>query len=203
MNRGRGFTLLELVVAIAVFAVMALAAYQGLDSVLLTRAHVAEAGDRLGELQMGMFRIERDLEQATSRPVRDDHGQGEAALVAAPGGRIALAFTRDGWENPLAQPRAGLQRVAYRLEDGTLFRTHWVRLDRGTHLPPRDTALVGGVRGLEIRLLAASGNWETHWPPPGDTPDENIALLPRAIELTLDLVDLGPVTRLLLLAENP
>ncbi|HHW78224.1 MAG TPA: type II secretion system minor pseudopilin GspJ [Xanthomonadaceae bacterium] len=195
----RGFTLLELLVALAVFAIMATAAYSGLRNVLFTRAAVEEQSRRLAAVQLAVFRLEQDIEQAVPRGIRDEYGEPQAALL---GGELAddrLTLTRAGWDNPLGQPRATLQRVAYRLRDGRLWRLHWGVLDRGGLLEPRETLLLERVREFRVRFLDRD-DWRDDWPPPAS--DEAGAkkdpdALPRAVEIGLTLEDWGEITRLL------
>lgn len=195
----RGFTLLELLVALAVFAIMATAAYSGLRNVLFTRAAVEEQSRRLAAVQLAVFRLEQDVEQAVPRGIRDEYGEPQAALL---GGELAddrLTLTRAGWDNPLGQPRATLQRVAYRLRDGRLWRLHWGVLDRGGLLEPRETLLLERVREFRVRFLDRD-DWRDDWPPPAS--DEAGAkkdpdALPRAVEIGLTLEDWGEITRLL------
>ena len=195
----RGFTLLELLVALAVFAIMATAAYSGLRNVLFTRAAVEEQSRRLAAVQLAVFRLGQDIEQAVPRGIRDEYGEPQAALL---GGELAddrLTLTRAGWDNPLGQPRATLQRVAYRLRDGRLWRLHWGVLDRGGLLEPRETLLLERVREFRVRFLDRD-DWRDDWPPPAS--DEAGAkkdpdALPRAVEIGLTLEDWGEITRLL------
>lgn len=201
----RGFTLLELLVALAVFAIMATAAYSGLRSVLFTRAAVEQENRRLAAVQLAVFRLEQDIEQTLSRGIRDEYGEPQPALR---GGELlseALILTRTGWDNPLGQPRANLQRVAYQLREGQLWRLHWNVLDRGGPMKPRELLLLDQVREFRVRFLDQSDAWRNDWPPPVSSavddsrpPDPNT--LPRAVEITLTLEDWGALTRLLPLA---
>ncbi len=102
----RGFTLLELLVALAVFAIMATAAYSGLRSVLFTRAAVEEQNRRLADVQLAVFRLAQDIEQATPRGIRDEYGDPEPALRGGDLLDDVLILTRTGWDNPLGQSRA-------------------------------------------------------------------------------------------------
>lgn len=197
----RGFTLLELLVALAVFAIMATAAYSGLSNVLLTRAAVEQQNRRLAAVQLAVFRLEQDIQQAVPRGIRDEYGDPQPALR---GGALldeALILTRAGWDNPLGQPRATLQRVAYRLREGRLWRLHWDALDRGGAHGPRETLLIDQVREFRARFLDQDETWRADWPPPADaTADDrppNLNRLPRAVEITLTLEDWGAITRLL------
>ena len=196
----RGFTLLELLVALAVFSIMAIAAYSGLRNVLYTRAAVEEQNRRLAAVQLAVYRLEQDIEQATPRGIRDEYGEPQGALL---GGKLTddrLILTRTGWDNPLGQPRANLQRVAYRLRDGRLWRLHWLVLDRGGLNEPRETLLLDRVRDFKARFLDQD-DWRDDWPPSASSSDDDRKpdpdRLPRAVEISLTLEDWGEITRLL------
>ena len=195
----RGFTLLELLVALAVFSIMAVAAYSGLRNVLYTRAAVEEQNQRLAAVQLAVYRLEQDIEQATPRGIRDEYGEPQGALL---GGKLTddrLTLTRAGWDNPLGQPRASLQRVAYRLRDGRLWRLHWPVLDRGGLIEPRETLLLERVRDFKVQFLDQD-DWRDDWPPPSSSTDDRKPdpdRLPRAVEIRLTLEDWGEITRLL------
>jgi len=75
-----GFTLLELLVALAVFAIMAAAAYSGLRSVLFTHATLEQENRRLAAVQLTVFRFEQDIEQIVSRGIRDEYGESHPRL---------------------------------------------------------------------------------------------------------------------------
>lgn len=194
MKRGcaraaRGFTLLELVVVIAIFAVFSLMAYGGLDSVLQTRRQVELAQERLAQLQKAYLRLRNDLQQVSLRPARDGFGDVQPALRATDGGYLEL--TRGGWRNPLYLPRPGLERVAYRYEDGELIRMSWRVLDLAQDSKPVEIALLDGVEEVRWRYLDASREWRSRWPM--ESPDAQPAAMPPplAIELTLRTEDLG------------
>lgn len=195
----RGFTLLELIVALAVFAIMATAAYSGLRNVLFTRAAVETQSRRLAAVQLAIYRLEQDIEQMTPRGIRDAYGEFQAAVMGGELLEDRLTLTRAGWDNPLGQTRASIQRVAYRLQDGRLWRLHWDVLDRGSALQPRETLLLERVREFQVRFLA-DNDWRDDWPPPADDEagiKKNLMALPRAVEISLTLEDWGEITRLL------
>ncbi|MCW5820852.1 MAG: type II secretion system minor pseudopilin GspJ [Trueperaceae bacterium] len=202
----RGFTLLELLVALAVFAIMAIAAYGGLRNVLFTRAAVEEQSRRLAAVQLAVYRMEQDVEQTLARGIRDEYGDPQPALRGGALASDALTLTRAGWDNPLGQSRATLQRVAYRLREGRLWRLHWQVLDRGGLIEPRETLLLDRVQELKVRFLDADDAWQDDWPPPaaasddGETGRRGSVVLPRAVEVSLTLEDWGEITRLFPLA---
>ncbi|MDS4071374.1 MAG: type II secretion system minor pseudopilin GspJ [Candidatus Competibacter sp.] len=195
----RGFTLLELLVALAVFAILAAAAYGGLRNVLFTRAAVEAENRRLAAAQLTFHRLEQDIEQTVPRGIRDEYGTPQPALSGGALASEALTLTRAGWDNPLDQPRANLQRVAYRLRDGRLWRLHWDVLDRGGPIEPREIVLLDRVRELRVRFLDPDDAWRNDWPPPASDEDrkQQPDPLPRAVEISLTLEDWGEITRLL------
>jgi general secretion pathway protein J len=197
-----GFTLLELLVALAIFSVIGIAAYSGLQSVLTTRAGVEQQARRLTQLQLAMHFLQRDIEQIVARPVRDEFGQLRHALQGSDSDDPLLLFTRNGWDNPLRRQRAGLQRMSYRLSDDALLRGHWQRLDRAAGDTLRETVLLDQISAIRLRFLDQGNRWQRRWPP-ADQDDPATTPLPRAVEISLELSDWGAITRLLRLVDTP
>lgn len=193
----RGFTLLEVLVAMAIFAVISVLAYGGLVVVLDQRALAEEQTDAWREMQLTMQLLGRDLKQLHPRPVRDEIGDRfEPAFQSRPGSSYALEFTRGGWTNPSGLPRSTLQRVAYRVEDGALLRIYWPVLDRTLNTEPVVTRLIEDIDSLELRMLDTQGGWHTQWPPPGLAGDGALHTLPRAVEVAVESPRFGRVWRL-------
>lgn len=190
-----GFTLLELLVAMAVFAVLAVMAYQGLNAVLTNREAVERQADRLRELQTAWLVIGRDIQQAAPRPVRDELGGELASLKGGEGFIPLLEFSRAGYRNPAGLQRSTLERVAYELKLNELSRWRWRVLDRAQDSRPVERVLLTGVRGVALRFLDESREWQATWPPPNREAAE-VTRSPRAVEVTLELEDWGRITRL-------
>ena len=199
MRLGAGFTLIELLVALVIFSIIAIAAYGGLNSVLIQRERVLQSLDRTTALQKAYVRLRNDLQQLRARPARDGFGEPQPALQVQADG--AVEFTRSGWRNPLGQPRSGLERVAYRLDgDGRLIRASWRVLDRAQDSAVSEAVVLDQVEEIRWRFLE-NAEWLDRWPGPSATGAPALEAVPRAVELLLVLKDGGEV-RLLFSATN-
>lgn len=198
MKRGRvaGFTLVEVLVAVFIFALLMLAAYGSVNALLRTRDGLAEQNGRLRELQFAIGLIERDLRSAIARPVREGYGEREPALVGA---RDAIAFTHAGVANPLGLERARIERVGYARREATLSRAAFAVLDRTPNSAPATRELLSRVRAVSFRYFDGE-QWREQWPPANTQPTPMHAL-PRAVEVSIDSEDLGRILRLVELPE--
>jgi general secretion pathway protein J len=190
----RGFSLIELLVALAVFAALAAAAYGGLAQIAATRGALAMQQDRFAQVVRAVSMLERDLRQAISRPVR---GNGSGAwLPALEGAGDHIELTRVGFANPLAEPRSNLERVAYAVDAQNLMRGRYAALDRAPGGTPTATNLLDGAQMLSFRYLGSDGAWRSTWPPSEAPQDmKPYELLPRAIEFRIATNDTGELRR--------
>jgi len=199
MKKQTGFTLLELLVSIAIFALLAAMAYGGLNLIMKERDATDKHAERLAQLQRTFLWLGRDIEQTINRPIRDEFGDKQLALMGVEVGRYQLELTRDGWRNPAGRTRSHLQRVAYGVKDEKLVRAYWNVLDRAQDSQPLETVLLDGVIRMELRFLPKKDDkqkdWVDSWPSsslgtqPSDDP-------PRAVEVTLETEAEGRITRL-------
>jgi general secretion pathway protein J len=197
MKRGRGFTLIELLIAMAIFAVVAMMAYGGLNTVMSTRVVVQQQAEALKRLQLAYRMMQQDLEQAVNRPIRDTLGGERGALLALGANTELLELTRNGWRNPINQPRSSLQRVQYGLVDEELRRRYWLVLDQAQDSEPVEQTLLDGVQRVEIRYMDSGRQWYDQWPPPNAQGPIGI---PRAAEVNLELENWGKLRWLFRLA---
>lgn len=198
--RAGGFTLIELIVALAVFSVLAVMAYSGLQSVLDSRAKTEEHAKRLEALQTLFLWVGKDVEQAMPRAVRDPYGENIAALKGESIQEFKLELTHAGWSNPFPtekRQRSHLQRVAYGLREKQLIRKYWFDLDREYESATFETVLVEGVAALDFRYVDRNRQWQTQWPTLSDP-----EALPQAVEVTVEMDGVGKITRLFHLPEG-
>lgn len=189
-----GFTLIEVLVALAVFGVLTALAYMTLGQTLSNADMLTERMERLQSVQRTMSFLATDLVQAVPRPIRADLGS-EPALRSSFGSDFALELTHNGWPNSAGVPRSTQQRTAYRIEDDELLRYHWNVLDRTVNNLPVATVLLEGIDSLTFRFLQLDGEWTEQWPPAAAGGSSSFSSLPRAVEITLVLPDEGELTR--------
>lgn len=201
MRRARGFTLVEILVASAIAAILAAMAFTAMSQAMQNRERIRESQARVIALQATMRSFVQDFSQLAPRPVRVPVGEGyEPALLARGGTAAQVVFTRGGWSNPAGIQRSNLQRVRYELRDGVLYRDHWTVLDTQMQPGPVQRALLDQVEEFSIRYMNDARQWQDNWPPqqPGDPGELRfLRWRPIAVEVTLRLTDWGVITRLI------
>ena len=195
-----GFTLVELLVAVAIFASVAVMAASGLNSTLSARKTLDESANRLSELQRGMNIIQSDIEQIINRKVRDEYGDMLPAIQGSASDGYII-FTRTGAQNPLKLQRSSLQRVAYLIDDTDLVRQAWYFVDGTTDNTAQETVIISNIDSMEFSFLSEEEKWEEQWPTSSLESDDNDKAptpspMPKAIELRMVLMDYGEITRL-------
>ena len=191
------FTLIEVLVAMAIFAILSALAYGTLSQTLLSAEILGDRMDRLQALQRTMRLLSDDLYQLSPRPVRDELGDNfNPALSTGFQSGFAIELTRGGWNNPMVLPRGTLQRTAYRIEEDELVRYHWTVLDRTLSNEPVAVVLLDGVESIQFRFYLSDGEYTDQWPPLSQDGPANMRLRPRAVEIILRLVEEGEITRL-------
>jgi len=189
MRHNGGFTLLELLVSLSIFALIGVMAYGGLQTVMTQQNHTQEASERLADLQKAYRIMQRDLEQIVDRKIRNEYGDTIDGLV---GGRgfTGVEFSRAGHPNPAGFLRSDLQRVAYVPDQDVLLRQTWRVLDRAQDSRPDEQVLVEGLSRFSMRFLGVDNEWLEAWPPASGL-TTTVAGLPRVVEVQLEFDDLG------------
>lgn len=185
-----GFTLLELLIAIAIFAVVAVMAYGGLDTVIHHSRIIRSDTQRVLATQHGLKLLRQDLQFAVDRPVRDALGSQVPAFLS--GQYQLFSTTRMGAANPWMRPRPQLARVSWRLEGDKLERSVQTPVDgqiNSTTQSPKWIVELRDVSAVKARFFDDQNQAYDSWPPP----NEPNAGLPHAVELLLTLGQMPPV----------
>lgn len=204
MNRQAGLTLLEVLIAAALMALVGLIGAGLLGGVLAGRDSVETRLDRMEGLDRMRTLLRDDIGQVVARPARNEEGApsrlvfaGDVEGVDPWGGltdrreRVILAFTRRGWANPgQARPRSSLQYVEYVLADDRLIRRSWDYPDRAPETRARSRVLVEGVDGVELDFLYGL-SWRANAAAAADP--SGATLLPRGVRLRYQLPGLGEI----------
>ena len=216
MNINGGFTLLELLVALALFSVLSMLTFTSIQAMIDSRQQTRQEADRLAAVQMTFARMDQDIQQARARGIRDEYGNRRPAMHYEAHADEGLVMTRGGRTiNVPGRSGTSLQRLHYRLEDGELWRETWPVLDRGPRLEPFSQRVLDRVEAMEVRFLDQQGNWHDRWPPddhrmmalgPEAEPENGeeadpaarfpVEIMPAGVEVWLDLEDWGRLRRL-------
>lgn len=198
MKARGGFTLVELLVALAIFAILSVLAYGGYNSAVQQNQIARASMSRLEALQTTVRLLTQDFEQLAPRPVRDVLGDGRLpALLADKRDQNLFTLTRAGWTNPTGLQRPTLQRVSYVLEDGKLRREYFPVLDATLGSEPLRRELIDRVKSVQVRFLDGQKQWQEQWPPLNSPPATVGRARPVAVEIKLELEDFGEITRLI------
>lgn len=187
-------------VALVIMAVVAMIASQSFSTAASSATATREAMERLAKIDRTFFLIEQDLRNVLPRQVAPEFGEALPPLQAAMRGQeYWLTVLRGGFANPLYQLRTEEVRVGYRYVDNEIWRDVWYDIRLTDQRESRQQRLLDNVREMNLRILAANasslaaGPWLQDWPPTGLGGQ---MALPRAIEVTLELDDMGEITRL-------
>ena len=187
-RRARGFTLIEALLALAIFGMIAVLAYRATSALSDGEARLSAEAQRWRTLEALFTRFESDIRQAVPRAVRVGTGSEPAWVATASGDQSALVFTRAGSEFSV-EPAAAGQRMGYRLRDGTIELAYWPHLDHAPAAQPVVYPLVADVAAFELEYLTRDGSWRRNWPLLGE--DD----VPRGVRLTLTLADGARIDR--------
>ncbi|MGB0187620.1 MAG: type II secretion system minor pseudopilin GspJ [Aequoribacter sp.] len=218
----QGFTLIEVLIAMALTVVVASIAYSGLSAVLDSLDQTRQAMSRTSELSKALRMISRDVNQSVNRSIRDELGFTEPAMIGGDSYRGMLGLTRSGWMSMGSTPRSHLERVYYYLDDNTLYRMRSTVLDRSYRLDPDNptvpgdgaVAMLEGVTRFDVVFLSPelisslpsrpsdgaldTSRWLRDWGVEG-TPNQE---LPVALEIRLTIDGLGDMERVYVLPQS-
>jgi general secretion pathway protein J len=178
----KGFTLIEVLLALAIFGIISVLAYRATAALTDGEARLSAEAQRWRNLEALFTRFEADIRQAVPRDSRAGARTEPAwlALQADAAGNAALVFSRAGAEFA-DEPGIAGQRIGYRLRGHAVEIAYWPQLDNAADRQPAVYTLVDGVTAFRIAYLSRAGAWRDSWPLQGE------AALPRAVRVDLKL----------------
>ncbi len=194
MSRARGFTLVELLVALAIFAILTGFAYRGLTAMLESRAALETESRKWRDVAIFVGRLDRDLNAALERSsfgASDTKLAPVSSVIESSASPEGLALTRSGsplQESALAAP----QRIAYRFHDGAVERLSWAGVDIAPRDEPTAVVVLKKVTAFTVRFLDPAGEWRTTWGLPLSAETK----FPAAVEVTVQLASGERIVRL-------
>lgn len=186
-----GFTLVEVLVAVLVFGLLASMVYASLDRLSFAALGLRQRSAEFAELQRAVATLDSDLRQLTARLGRDAQGR---LLPALAGTSERLLARRAGRANPAGLARSQLQQFRWTTEQAGLVRSSWSDAVADPANPPNGRTVYSGLRAIEFRFMDALGRWQSEWP--GALPPE---ALPAAIEFEIETERFGRIRRRIVL----
>ena len=193
----QGFTLIEVLVAAIILAIIGGISFSALQSFIHQKEILAKTHKRIDRINRAIIVMERDFMQMYPRAIRDENGSSQAALLID---KDKVDFTRIGINfNP---NQSNLMRISYQLKDGNFYRMVWSGLDRTKSTRVSSSILLYEVE--DFSMMAKYGSWHKSWPPlsvklksiPQYDSDKRV-VLPQSIRFDLDITGFGKVTRIL------
>lgn len=184
----RGFTLIEILIALFIFTILSMLLMTGLHNVINLQAGTEKNAERLRKLQMALLIVSRDIEQAVNRPITNASGKEEKAFL---GSRQRIRFTRGGLANPDGTVlRSSLQRSGYEWHDNVLWRVTWPVLDQAPTTKSQERALLDNVEEVRFQFLDKKGHLQNDWP--GENSND---ALPIAVKIILTISNWGTMSQ--------
>ncbi len=146
-----GFTLIEVLIAMSIFAFLSAMTFQALEGSLRVQERVERHADSLNAFQVAWTVILHDFINLARRPIRGTFGDLQRAFVQKDGD-CEVSFTRTSGEGSIFFARAGLQRISYCLQDGNLYRLVWPVLDRVQVTEPQKALLMEDVDTFTMEI---------------------------------------------------
>jgi len=193
-NRQSGFTLLEILIALFIFAIISVILTAALRSVINTQEGTERNAERLRNLQFALLMVSRDVEQVVDRPVVNTEGKEEKAFIGDSRG-FTLTHTGSASAEGGAR-RSALQRTAYRWNKDRLWRISWEALDQSPKSRPDQRELLTHVTGMRFEYLDQKKQFHTHWPLEANAKEA----LPRAVKIQLTISKWGSISQLYVIA---
>jgi general secretion pathway protein J len=193
-SRNKGFTLIEVLIALFIFVIIATIMTHALKIIFESQKITDSKAKRLADLQIALLLFSRDIEQAIERPIIDNQESLQPPFI---GTKHRIILTHAGLANPEGLlPRSTLQRTSYFITKKTFIRRTWPVLDQAVSTSPDDREILSMVDDLTFQYFDSQGQSYNSWPPQEVS---NTYALPRAVQITLKLSNWGDISQLYLI----
>lgn len=184
-----GFTLIEILIALVIFAIVGVLAASSLHMMIREHARIQKADAQITQAEVAMTLLRRDFSEVIDRPITNNNGVQELGFFSA--GNNEIDFTRTGIVNPLQlAQQSNMQRVGYVISGGQLIRLQWPSLDQAPNMQAAQKILLRGVISAEWQFVDDHGKLWNTWPPK-NVNAENITALPKAVSMVLHVEKIG------------
>lgn len=187
----RGFTLVEVLVSLAILSVIMVALFQYFSNSIRFTEKLTGVQDRFQTNLFGWAVIQRDLTQLTDRAVRDRFGTPDAALSLTSNNN--LKFTSLDLFQEQYSDLSAVQRIEYSFDQQqkSLLRSVLQHPDSSPSTEILESALLTDVESLEMYAIDESGQSFSYWPK--DT--REVDQLPFAIGIKVQIDGVGEILR--------
>ncbi|MBK8452517.1 MAG: type II secretion system minor pseudopilin GspJ [Thiofilum sp.] len=188
LSKQTGFTLIEVLIALSIFAVISVMSYQALNTLIFTEQQSRNALTTLTEVQRAIMMWERDLRQVAPRAITNDFNATEPSMRTGEG--FLLELTTNNYYDWSGKRGHTLQRIRYRFNEGKLLREVWVYPDYTRNTEPQTLILLDNLINSSIEVIEANANQS-------ETNAENTGILANsnAVSLIIEHRQLGIITR--------
>jgi len=217
-SKQNGFTLLEIIVAMAIAALIGVGAMELLNSATTAHKNIQEQGERFNQIERAFLFLSNDIQQLAPRNFRDEFGDVKNNLTSDDSiGKTHLSFTRLGRRNPAQLPRSNLEKLTYLVDDvppdylknDPVLKSNWLKRisyafpDGMTEDQGLARVLLDDVESIKAEFFDGE-EWTDYWPvDDGQTLSPSSSVnLPVAVKISLELKDLGIVERIYLVSDK-
>jgi general secretion pathway protein J len=186
-NKSKGFTLIELMVAIIIFAFISVVSYRIVTSLVSVKEIAGKAQEKWGNMSVAMSNFGGSWNRLIPLVARDENGNVLAAITGKSklSGKYdsQLEMTLSGFIGNAVQGTSPPKRVGYRFSNGSLYLVTWPALNRVLTTQPEVDLLIDNVSQLKVWFLYPDSQWRDSWPPVGGDP----TVLPNGLKLLINL----------------
>lgn len=185
----KGYTLMEILIALSVFSLLAIMTSASMYHAFDTRDRVNKQTDKLNQIQMSITLLQQDTLETIERYVRRQDMQLSPSFI---GDKTYVEFTRGGVINPKSvNKKSTLQRIAYECKNGQLIRYTWEHLDTLKKKPTQKKILLNNLSKCELAYISTNNQVLSEWRASLKKSTETPSTLPKALRLTIALPEWG------------